>query len=420
MNRRTSMLLLTALVFLAGGLFATDSRMTALGYPYGFIRDNSDVTLYPATIFQYNRSVRGELYAPTYYYANKTQSYDWTLNAHMPLKKNIFGVYLNFPTGVDVDYYLYYDLGTKYTGLDISKKIQFYLGLADNLALGFGMAIDSEKTKASEWDSVNEEYVYEYEEKMSASYFELSAGMSTDLMDLGLALYLAGAGAENDADINYLINEAAFSQFGAKLAGRYFLLEESTLDMAAAANLKFRTGSSEASYDFPNPVKAKYTFTEKHSDFLFDAGVGANYKPGPNHNIIFTVKPIRFATEAWKDSDSETDYTETWNYSWIFVPEYTLGLESQIAKWLTGRVGAIQQYVFYKRTYEADTGSKDVETDEFAQYRSSFDMNLGLAFKFGKFTVDTVLSKSLLHDGPDFIGGQTNGLATQVSVNFAF
>jgi hypothetical protein len=47
-------------------------------------------------------------------------------------------------------------------------------------------------------------------------------------------------------------------------------------------------------------------------------------------------------------------------------------------------------------------------------------MNLGLAFNFGKFTIDTVLSKSLLHDGPDFLGGQTAGLATQASVKFEF
>jgi hypothetical protein len=47
-------------------------------------------------------------------------------------------------------------------------------------------------------------------------------------------------------------------------------------------------------------------------------------------------------------------------------------------------------------------------------------MNLGLALHFGKFTVDTVFTKSLLHDGPDFLGGQTAGLANQVSVKFEF
>jgi hypothetical protein len=84
-------------------------------------------------------------------------------------------------------------------------------------------------------------------------------------------------------------------------------------------------------------------------------------------------------------------------------------------------VGANQRYVFWTYSEEDDyeAGNND-ESEATAAQNSIFDMNLGLAFNFGKFTIDTVLSKSLLHDGPDFLGGQTAGLATQASVKFVF
>lgn len=126
MNHKTLIMLLILLVLVAGGLFATDSRMTALGYPYGFLRDNTDIHAYPATIFKYNRSMTGELY-------DAGDDWNWTLGANVPINSSVFGLYLNLPTGVDVGDHLDWNYGYRDTDLDISKKIQFYFGSWINL-----------------------------------------------------------------------------------------------------------------------------------------------------------------------------------------------------------------------------------------------------------------------------------------------
>ena len=66
------------LAAVTGSLFATDSRMTALGSPFGFIRDSSDLSSFPGAINLYNRQLVGELYS-------SSASSDWTIGANLPI-----------------------------------------------------------------------------------------------------------------------------------------------------------------------------------------------------------------------------------------------------------------------------------------------------------------------------------------------
>lgn len=399
MNRKSLVLLLISLVLVASGLFATDSRMTALGYPYGFIRDDTDIHTFPSTIFRYNRSVTGELYTAG-------DSWDWTIGTNVPLKANVLGFYLNLPTEVDLDGHI------NWPGfnLDLSRKVQFYYGFKEKFALGFGMAIDKAKY-THEIDATNTDYTQE----QSAHYYEISGGMSVEKMDLGAKFYLQGATAGDDND-NALIDESSHSGLGLMLGGRYFIQENNNLDLVALANVNFESLADKVEHGGASNAEDEAS----HSRLGFGLGVGADYKIAPNHHIILTVKPIQFVSTSTTITNSENDDEFIDGLSLVFVPEYSLGVESQITKWLTGRVGANQSYVFGKMSEESDYDSGNDESEIWSAYNSNFDMNLGLAFHFGKFTVDTVFTKSLLHDGPDFLGGQTAGLANQVSVKFEF
>jgi len=398
MNRKSLVLLLISLVLVASGLFATDSRMTALGYPYGFIRDDTDIHTFPSTIFRYNRSVTGEL-------LTAGNSLEWTIGTNVPLKANVLGFYLNLPTQVDLDGHI------NWPGfdLDLSRKVQFYYGFKDKFALGFGMAIDSEKN-TREIDATNTDYT----EDLSAHYFEISAGMSVDKMDLGAKIYLRGASAGDD-DNNAIVDESSHSGLGITLGGRYFIQENNSLDLVALANLGFESMGDKVEYGAGNAEEET-----SYSRLGFGLGVGADYKIAPNHHIVLTVKPINLISMSSTNTNSVNNDEFKDGLSLVFLPEYSLGVESQITKWLTGRVGANQRYVFWKISEESEYSSGNDEIETWANYDSFFDMNLGLALHFGKFTVDTVFTKSLLHDGPDFIGGQTAGLANQVSVKFEF
>ncbi len=397
MNPKTFILLLLALALSAGGLFATQSRMTALGYPYGIIRDDSDVHAYPGTIFKYNRGIYGELYSDGAYW-------DWSLGANVPLKTNVFGLYLNLPSGVDADYHL-----DGYSDIDLYKKVQAYYGFADKFALGLAFGFDSAK---GDYESSGSKA--SYIEKQQGQFVELSAGMSDTKMDLGLKILYQGAGINEKYD-NTSTDLASYSGFSFDLGGRYFIQQNEKLELAIFADAGIEILNDELG---EIPVKATRKYA--HTNMMADLGIGANYELAPGHNIILSLKPLGLYSAALKGTTVPSSSTYYDTQTVLILPEYTLGVESRITRWLTGRVGAKQSNGFWTWKEELESGSETIYHDTWTQYDSGFDMNVGLAFKLGKFTIDTVLSKDLLHAGPDFLGGMATGLASHVSVKFEY
>ena len=281
MNRKSLVLLLISLVLVASGLFATDSRMTALGYPYGFIRDDTDIHTFPSTIFRYNRSVSGEL-------LTAGNSLDWTIGTNVPLKANVLGFYLNLPTQVDLDGHI------NWPGfdLDLSRKVQFYYGFKDKFALGFGMAIDSEKN-TREIDATNTDYT----EDLSAHYFEISGGMSVDKMDLGAKIYLRGASAGDD-DNNAIDriqslrawNHARWPPISSRKTTVWIWWPSPTSDSSMGDKVEYGAGNAEEETSY--------------SRLGFGLGVGADYKIAPNHHIVLTVKPINLISMSFTNTNS--------------------------------------------------------------------------------------------------------------------
>lgn len=397
MNRKALLLLFVVLALAASSIFATESRMAALGNPFGFIRDNTDISAYPGVINQYERNLRAEL---------GTSGSDWKLGANLPFLNNVLGVYLNTDTDVDVDTYFFNGVNNyNSSDLDISKKIQFYYGFMEKFGVGFGMAIDSRvKDIGNNPDK---------EAEMGANYFEISGGMSDEKLDIGAAIDIWGASNSNDLDEK----EHSLGGFGFGAQGRYFVMENDNFDLVGIANLMFSSKSNEYK------SSATTTWTKDESSMMFDLGAGMNYKFDENNKLIFGFKPLRIKsesyTENWKNSAPPASSSEDkGDESWMFIPTYTIGLESQILPWLTGRIGGTQEYAFHGSSSDPNG---DNNTTENADYQSTgFEANMGLAFEFGNFTIDTVLSKTLLHSGPEFIGGNASGLASMVSVNFNY
>ncbi|MDD4310166.1 MAG: hypothetical protein PHO32_07275, partial [Candidatus Cloacimonetes bacterium] len=269
MNRKTMLLLFAALTLLVSSLTATDGRMIALGNPFGFIRDNTDISAFPGAINRYNRNVVAELNSPG-------SSYYWTLGANLPVMNNVLGVYLNTTTGVSVDNafgntYPHYNIGD----LDISKKIQFYFGFLEQFGVGFGMAIDSQKADNS--DNPNQ-YV-----EQAATYFDVSGGMSTDMMDFGAKLMIAGAGTEADVDTETSLVGA----LGLETSGRYYIMDTDQFSLMGVASLTFNAEVTEAELEYTDAQNnvSLTTYTKESGAFMFDFGVGANYKIADNHTV---------------------------------------------------------------------------------------------------------------------------------------
>ena len=60
MRHKLMFFLIPAFVLIVGTLFATESRMAGLGFPYGYIKDNSEISVYPGAIHRYKTVVIGE------------------------------------------------------------------------------------------------------------------------------------------------------------------------------------------------------------------------------------------------------------------------------------------------------------------------------------------------------------------------
>lgn len=366
---RSKFFIINFMVFLvlSANLLATETRMQALGNPNGFTRDYTDIFRFPGTIHNYQNLVVAEL-------TNPWDGGDWTLGAVIPINHLPFSIHLNRATGVSpriID------------TMDLSRKIEFGLGFGRTFGMRFAMAIDNM--------DINSDLV------RNASYFQVSGGMSSDVTDLAMGIYLAGTSEDNNVE-----RDEGF--FGINFDVRHFFLDNEDLSMMAIGGLGLEFYSSELVYD---------DFSYEASSFSLDLQIGAgiNYKIAEDSILILALKPFRLVTISEEDEGSN-ELTETW----IYLPEYHIGLESRINNWLTGRLGARQSYAFYSEKDNPDTES----SVEYSEYQSEFVMDLGLAFNFGHFTIDMVIENDFLFNGPDFIGGNANGIASKISVSYHF
>ncbi|MBM4399076.1 MAG: hypothetical protein FJ041_01925 [Candidatus Cloacimonetes bacterium] len=388
MSKKVLVLLGLLLIVLISNLCATESRIMALGNMQGFTRDNTDVFIYPGTIFKYLKSADVEL-------RGQGMQSNWSIGTNMPLSSFVVGAYLNRPTGIDLDAYLNH---SNYTAgnLDIQKKVQFLLGLADKYAVGFAMAMDSYSNPLPSKKELS----------MSAMYFEFNGGMSTDNVDLGASISVPMASVENESTKE----EDALTGFGFNANARYFIYQGSKLTTTALGNFGFSTIGEE---NKAGSSKAEYSYGQ----FMFDVGIGAEYKIAENNNLIFGVYPFKYAVYSnTVPNSSNVNEDDKYSMSYLYLPQYKMAFESQILSWLKGRVGANQDFYFYNYTEE------EYNQDEVSwkRYSSAFNAYLGFGIKFKRFTVDGVVNDAFLFNGPDFIGGTAPGISSKLSVSYDY
>jgi len=404
--------MIVTLVLIGTGLLATESRMTALGNPYGFIRDDTDIFIYPGAMHSYNKTIIAEM-------NNSSSKADWTLGATLPILNYKLGIYMNRATGVDIDDYLTvnnFDHSDYLAGeLDIAKKVEFLFGFMDNFAVGFGTAVDYMTDPVYYTVPPSTEVKVKYLNK-SASHYTLFGGMSNQKLDLGARINLSGAVVENE----YSKEETAAAIMDIILNGRYYVVDNDALALMAKGG--FALSSSVIEYTPVQPANSTIKSREEtESAMMLDTGIGANFKVTDHSTVILGLTPVALYSRSLETPTYPTipdsTYTDTYKMSYFLFPAYNIGVESQICSWLKGRIGAKQSYRHYSMEDE-ERMWPSVPVYDPTWYSKSFDINLGLAFKFGKFCVDAVVVQDLLFQGPNFIGGDSQGLASKVSVTY--
>ncbi|MBN1782115.1 hypothetical protein JW948_13365 [bacterium] len=372
-NRFTLIMIL--MICTAASLVATESRVGSMGGVGYYIHDNSNIFYFPGTLHYYANQAVAELRA-------KNADNLYTVGVQMERKPgSIVGVYLNRP--IDLPQDILMDVTPDLT---LDRVISLlYGGKWNNKNWGVILSYASDKT---------EDDAFGIQEKESARYIGLCAGLSTSDYDLGFNLELPSAKWEADDD------EDKWGGTGIGIHGRYFSTRSSVLKLVGIGNLYFgnttrEIGDAEIGYNRLNIA----------------IGGAALYQLDPKNLVVLAVEAFgrNQDKEEVKDGDEYT-YTRT------VLPGIYLGVESKLKSWLIGRLGARQVYQSIKEVAKPAQG-EEVETME---SQSTFAVSFGLGIILGDLQLDAMMNEGILFDGPNFISGQNNTLANRISLTYSF
>jgi len=367
------------LVFLVAisSLTASETRVFSMGQVGNFIHDNSNISMFPSTMLRYNNQLVTELRV-------KDNETFYSAEARLPLTDEIMlGVNFNRPITI-------FNPGIG-NNITLNQTSDIYLGT--KLALGdAGVRISLAR------DAFENDAVPKLEE--SARYLELAGGLSTDLYDVSASITLPS--------ITSKIGDSKdeWGGLGLNMNGRYFHEASKRITYVPV----FMLGFSSTSEDFVAGAGQPKVETG-YGSLSFSLGAGLHYKIDSTNTLVLAIDPFRYSkTSADTKGAGELSTTST------TLPRLYLGLETRIASWLVGRIGANRAYVTQTITTDPDQGTKTETKQQFSPYNVTF----GLGFSMGKLLIDIDINDGFLFEGPNFISGRTRDMVNRVSVSYAF
>ena len=355
--------------------------MGGVGY---FTRDNTNIFYFPATINDYSGQIIAEL-------RTKNTQDTYTLGGNFNIGGNkVFGAYLNRPINLALlDFASNYSINID--NVEISNTTDLFLGMPfGDWSLGgrLSVAFDSYKQDSTGFTNGDEE---------SASYINLGLGASNENTDVGVYFEMPHAKSTEDNG-----QEDKISGTGFGIAARTFMGEKTKFVPMGLLNF----GSAKYEHTVAN-VTSKIDF----SSMNLALGAGINYDIRENAMLVVAVEALGISkVKSDIDGGTETTITVT------DLPGIYMGAESQINKWLTGRLGAVQVMQKVVTKMKPQAGS---ETEESARQKE-FHLTFGIGIAVGDFDLDLSLNEGLLFDGPNFISGTTETISDKISITYEF
>jgi len=374
-NMSTKFVFVVLMLFLFSSLYASETRVATMGGGGIFVKDQSTVFLFPGTIHQYPDLVVAEMRA-------RNADAIYSIGMHMDYGNMTSALYINQPIN---SLALATGQGDVLTGATAPINNAFVYMLGMELAgfdAGFGF-IGASTSFENNADPKGEE---------TASYMGILAGISNDVMDLGLLLELPSVESKNVG------GDSEYGGFALQANGRYNLMKRNGFNIFPVASVLF--GSTETK------DVAEYS--------LFGIALGVGVEKQINEDNLFIVGLEASRVSLGTNFLGGADFEATQIISTL--PGIYVGIESRIASWLIGRVGATQ--VNQQVTVESDPEAPGDNTTTSSQ----FTIALGLGMEFGNFLIDFNMNEATLFDGIyifDGVGGGTQ-FATTVSITYNF
>ncbi|OGC82677.1 MAG: hypothetical protein A2W07_05885 [candidate division Zixibacteria bacterium RBG_16_43_9] len=392
---------LLLVILIGSSAFATLARIRSLGNADYFFKDVYHIYANPAYLGMYTNTVYGELGFYNRFELGTEQftPEDQFLGINYKLYKGLsLGLTLNRFVSTDFNSFFF---PSPINPFDLMASYDF-----ENLRLGVGLYHAGNKYELKNG--------VDYSEESSSGNTALTAGFVFNLMekheiegmlrlnlDRGKLTYTdAGATSTLETDGGNGI------QFGAR---GFFQLTD---DFQMVPLIAF--GSESISLKGTG-AEAGNSTTGDFKENFFIVGLGGNLKLDKGMVVGgLNVTRMRFTDES--DTTFITDEETEW-----FMPGFNLGVEYELTKWLTARMGMEKEFGRYEDKWHFPNSAFFwEEKGRFSSPSSQDFIGLGVGFKFSKFQVDATIGEDNFFEGTYLLSGIQRNLFGIVSAVFTF
>ncbi|MEI7640497.1 MAG: hypothetical protein WCJ46_03185 [bacterium] len=416
------LVVLAVLALFASVAIASDTRLKGLGLSNDnwtpdawMVSDSANVQLFPATIVNYPKLAVFE------YDGGDLNSY-----VNMDLLGGVIGLYTNS------NYYS--DIVS-----DTNSGVLYGRNLSDTMAIAVGVTYQQYLDKQVE--NITEVPV-SHNKDISVNEFSNSIGLNLGLgllgsipMDFGLSLVLPLDINDEDTYFDTDGNKTDFNQ--SKDAGfEVKLSAKATLgDMAIGLGVQSYSEKTEyvdQAFTTGGALNYDYYQTNSYQDTNIQLGAVKTVKLDKTTVFAGTQVELEFWNNSLADgynrvAYTKTDSTEYQDGIWVNVP-LVIGAETKITDNWTVRAGAkkaMWSNETYK-TYSKNADGKITSADDTYTRSDTNDLNVnfGATFEIAAFSIDLLVNKDLVLNGPEFVSGEgvangnTTDWASQIALNF--
>ena len=408
---RKGLIVLLLVLFLVPSAFGTYTRLATMGYSFLYMEDDYNIWYFPQTAVDYQKHIIAE-----HPYAGTVVM---RLGENDALGIRVSSDYTNYfviPYDEDAAYYYGFngdmlfwiinDMASDWE-IDMSPQDKFSLVYAhrfDAFRIGFmvNMMGTSLKIEDSELDPT-------YNAELKTGIINFTGGFSMEVGEehqLDLAVDYSHASftwTDDDYDPATVAELDGGNAFGVTARFMYKWNDDVALIPAGS----FFSGSIG--------VKESDSYSkEKDSRTIFNLGLGCNYQPNDNFELITALGVIY---NKMNYDYSAGEYIET--FSSFDMPYFLMGMDLNVKKWLNFRLGINKWLRSWKYVYDIDA----VSGEELGKWSEApLVYTLGAGIYVGGLEFDCVLNNDFLNEGPYFISGDdvSGDLFPQVSIKYNF
>ncbi len=394
---------LLLVIVVGGSAFATLARIRALGNQEFYFKDIYHVYTNPAYLGLYTNNVYGELGTYTGQFSNPDSQFVGIS----------YKLYKGLSLGLTLNRQAFWDPTDKFTEYDFfgfPTPINGYdvMGSYDFEKLHFGVDFYHAGNKYEQTISNGASSKTEY----SSGTTTLTGGFLFDLTEMNsvegvLRLNFDRAKTSSTSGSVFDKNETDGGN-GIAFGARGFF--EVSTDFQVVPLFAFAHES--VSLKHTEDVSANNYTTGKMTETLLFFGLGGNLQLEKG----MVAGGLNLTMTQEKDEKDPTSTTETKDW---YMPGFNLGVEYELVKWLTARIG--MEKWFGKRESKLDTTlpfHRNTKT-RFANSDESF-VGAGVGFKFSKFQVDATVGDNSLFEGGYILSGVQRNLFGTLSAVFTF